>query len=119
MPDQPNTPPPGPDDPRHPRAGQPPEKPAPAKPPEDDEAIDFGRLPPLAEGSGSAIPLGQLSGPLSGASIVSWSELLQAAEAEQATPVEERLDLHNPAPVEIDAASDQDLLRQALVQEPP
>src|SRR5262245_58954141 len=111
MPERPNAP-PSLDDPLRARAPQQPNGSAAAPPDGDEEAIDFGRLPPLDEGSGSAaVPLGQLSGPLSGASIVSWAELVRTAEDEKAGP-EEHIDLYNPAPVQVDADSDKDLLRQ-------
>lgn len=85
-------------------------------PDEDDDAdaIDFGDLPP-AEGGSAALSRSQLIGPLSGASIVSWAELLKARQAEEArqqAEIEKR-----GKPIDVDSESDQDLLHRFLAEE--
>lgn len=78
-------------------------KPLPTPLPTDsdsDDLIDFGELD--ASGSKS-----YESGPLSGASVVSWTDLVKAQAGEQAS-----FDFGGPDAIDFDSASDRDLLNR-------
>lgn len=87
--------------------------PLPTPIPDQDDEIDFGEMP-VSDGDSRAISRSQLSGPLSGTSIVSWADLMKARAEEDP---EFRLDELDG--IEVDAASDRDLLAKALQAEPP
>jgi len=74
-------------------------------PPSADDVLDLGHLPPADSGSAS---MSQASGPLSGTSVVAWTDLLRTR-----TLGEINLDLDG---IEIDAASDRDLIERILAE---
>lgn len=80
--------------------------PAGQHPPSADDVLDLGHLPPSDGGSAS---MSQVSGPLSGTSIVAWTDLLRTR-----TLGEINLDLDG---VEIDAESDRDLIDRILAEQ--
>src|SRR5262245_15827738 len=65
---------------------------------DDDVAVDFSRMPPV-EGSGQ-LSHSQISGPLSGTSVVTWADLVNAQakeEAESQNDNSENVDLRPPS----------------------
>lgn len=80
---------------------------------DDDAVVDFGHMPTNPDGSAS-LSHSQISGPLSGTSVVSWTELMKARADEEA-----KLQYDSLENIDLDTASDQDLLEKALASEPP
>lgn len=87
--------------------------PTPVQPEGSDPDIDLGKLDSSPTGSGSSLR-SQGSGPLSGTSIVSWSDLVKAQADEEA-----RISMDSQDYIDLDASSDQDLLKKVLADEPP
>ena len=95
-----------------------PDKPKPPRPAPDDDAVDFNDDAPFdTNGSGALSFHVSRSGPLSGSSVLPWSELVRQNDAD--ADVEPRPPAANGAHDECDPASDADLLREVLAQEPP
>jgi tetratricopeptide (TPR) repeat protein len=91
--------------------GKPPEA---AAPPHDaDEIVELGELPDVDPNSGE-ISRSQQSGPLSGTSVVTWDQLMRAK-----SEADIQLDFDSLHDVEIDSASDRDLLKNMTLDEPP
>ncbi|MBX7103948.1 MAG: hypothetical protein K1X57_07695 [Gemmataceae bacterium] len=80
---------------------------------DDDDVVDFSSLS-AEDGGSTAMSRSQLSGPLSGTSIVSWADLMKARSDEAGA-----FDLEGPESIDFDAASDRDILKKALNDEPP
>jgi hypothetical protein len=91
------------------------------RPPPDDEAIDFRHHAPSDEGSSGALAYHSSgSGSLSGSSVLSWSDLVKQSESPSGDALDAALaDPVAEADAAFDSASDADLLREVLANEPP
>ena len=84
----------------------------PARPIPDDDAIDFTHHSPFEDGASGALSFHvSRSGPLSGSTVLPWSELIRQADLRGEDRRTRRDD--------DDPASDADLLREVLAKEPP
>src|SRR5947208_2679510 len=80
----------------------------------DDESIDLDSYDPVEEGSAVLSFSGRHAAPVSGSSIIPWEELARSHGPQEGTPGRDAA-----GDVDFDAASDMDLLRQILSNEPP
>src|SRR5580765_1290261 len=91
--------------------GKPPEPTKPAHDPE--EIVELGEMPRVEGGSGE-ISRSQKSGPLSGASVVTWDQLLRTK-----SEADINVDFGSMPDIDIDSDSDRDLLKNLKFEESP
>src|SRR4051794_16317953 len=97
---------------------RPAKKPVSRRPAPDDDAIDFSLHSPHDEGESGALSFHvSRSGPLSGSSVLPWSELIKQTDGRG--PDESNGHSAGRNDEAYDPASDADLLREVLSAEPP
>ncbi len=77
-----------------------------------DEIVDLGEMPSIESESGE-VSRSQVSGPLSGTSVVTWDHLMRAK-----SEADIHLDFDAIDGVEVDSPSDRDLLKNLTLDEP-
>src|SRR5262245_57764316 len=103
------------DPPGGPNKSDPKGKPPQPKPPGHDpeEVVDLSEMPEVEGGSGE-ISKSQKQGPLSGASVVTWDQLLRTKSESDIN-----VDFGSMPEIDIDSDSDRDLLKNLKFEEPP